>query len=71
MKTNGQILYEHKHPDMIYVVPYQGHKFATIADVLYVKNPKEPTPWQFLTKLTQVGWEKTAIGHNLFSKCRT
>ncbi len=67
MKTRGQRLYEYQNPERIAVVRWGHHHFATFNDILMVKNPEEPTPWRFLTKACQEGWEKTAEGHNLFS----
>lgn len=66
MKSNGQLLYEHKHPSHIKVVPVDRRHFATEADVLLM--PTDNTPWRFLTAKCQQSWEFTAQGHNLFSK---
>jgi hypothetical protein len=64
-KTNGQLLYEHKSPPVLRVVP-AGIHFPTADDVMHLPNPNH-IPWQFLTAACKAGWEKTAIGHNLFS----
>jgi|CXWK01.1.fsa_nt_gi hypothetical protein len=68
MKTNGQILYEHKAPSHIRVVSASNKAFATSDDVFLVPNPVHHTPWRLLTKACQESWEKSAVGHNLFSK---
>ncbi len=67
MKSNGQILYEHKHPAKIRVIPVSKRAFATADDVLLVDNPVFQVPWQFLTVDCKQSWEVTAKGHNLFS----
>lgn len=66
LKTPGQILYEHKSPPMLRVVLADGARFATAADVFMVPNESH-TPWRFLTQRCKDGWEKTAVGHHIFS----
>ena len=65
MKTNGQLLYEHKYPTHIRVVPADTRHFATAADVIYM--PVHQVPWDCLTKACRDGWERTSVGHHIFS----
>lgn len=65
-KTNGQRLYEYKHPPFIAMVPYAGRQFATEFDIVMVKNESH-TPWMFLTESCKASWERSAKGHHLFS----
>jgi hypothetical protein len=66
MKTNGQILYEYKHPTRIPVVHVNNRHFANAGDVMYM--PVHQAPWNLLTEACRQGWEKTAEGHHIFSK---
>jgi len=68
MKTNGQILYEYKAPKYIKVARVADRHFATADDVLTIPNPVHHTPWNLLTQACRDGWEKTAVGHHIFSK---
>lgn len=65
-KTKGQLLYEHKFPKFIRVIPADC-RFPTEADVMLVPNPRHHVDWQFLTKKSQEDWERTAEGHSFFS----
>jgi hypothetical protein len=65
-KTRGQRLYEHKNPTHIAVVPFEGRKFATSADIMMMPNDNH-TPWPFLSARCREGWERSADGHYLFS----
>jgi len=66
VKTPGQLLYEHKHPSHISVIPVERRHFATAADVLLVPNPNQQVPWRLLTERCRESWEKSAIGTNFF-----
>jgi hypothetical protein len=70
MKTNGQLLYEHKHPATIRVVLADERAFATKDDVFEVPNPAAPVAWRFLTESCRKSWETSAVGHYLFSKAQ-
>jgi hypothetical protein len=48
MKTNGQILYEYKHPTRIPVVHVNNRHFANAGDVMYM--PVHQAPWNLLTE---------------------
>ena len=65
MKTDGQLLYEHKHPSYIPVVPLDRRAFTTAADVLMM--PAHQVAWNLLTERCRQEWEVTAHGHNFFS----
>jgi hypothetical protein len=67
VKTNGQILYEHKSPPRLPVVHAGRARFATSADVFTVPNDQH-VPWQFLTERCRLSWEQSAVGHYLFSR---
>jgi hypothetical protein len=67
MKTQGQRLYEYKHPSHIRVIPVEARQFATADDVIVVPNPTHHVPWHLLTEKCRQGWEQTAIGHHLFT----
>lgn len=69
-KTQGQRLYEYKHPSHIRVIPVHARSFATANDVLVVPNPEHHVPWRFLTEECRQGWELTAVGHYLFTEER-
>lgn len=66
MKTNGQLLYEHKYPSHIRVVHENRRHFTTADDVMLM--PVHQVPWHLLTERCRQGWEKTAEGHWVFSK---
>ena len=66
MKTDGQILYEYKHPTRIPVVHTNNRHFANAGDVMYM--PVHQVSWHLLTEACRQGWEKTAQGHYIFSK---
>jgi hypothetical protein len=68
MKTDGQIVYEHKNPSHISVVPTQVLPFPTAADVVLVPNPVHQAPWNLLTEECRQSWEQYAVGHYLVSK---
>lgn len=70
-RTDGQRLYESKHPALLLVVEFSNRKFATADDAFLTPNPATPTPWHLLTKRAQRSWEDSAVGHHLFSKAPT
>ncbi len=67
--TNGQRLYEYKHPPRVAMVPVARRHHATAGDVVMV--PVDHTPWRFLTQQCRDSWERSAVGHHLFSQRTT
>lgn len=57
--TNGQKLYEHKHPTHHAMVPFDRRHFATAEDIVMVKN-EDHVPWRFLTDRCKASWERSA-----------
>jgi hypothetical protein len=68
VKTNGQLLYEHKHPAHVLAVLFVGRQFAKREDAFLTPNSVHQSPWSCLTESCKQTWEAQAVGHNLFSK---
>ena len=65
-KTKGQRLYEYKSPPYIRVVPTSVLPFPRAGDACMMKNEAH-VPWNLRTQTCRDGWEKSAVGHNIFS----
>jgi hypothetical protein len=59
--TNGQRLYEHRHPR--WVVLYTARAFG---EPVQVPNPNHIVPWHLLTQRFRDSYELEAQGHYLF-----
>ena len=68
LKTDGQILYEAKHPKRVHVVLYSDHFRQS---PFWAENPEFHAPWRLLTERCRQSWEMNAKGHNLVLSARS
>ena len=63
----GEKVYNYYNPPMLKVVLASKRHFATKDDIFLVTN-ENYTPYKYLTQKCKDSWEKTAIGHHIFTK---
>jgi hypothetical protein len=63
MKTNGQLLYEYKHPSTVRV-----YAAADAFRTQPLQMEQHQVAWKFLTAASRESWERSAVGHHLFQE---